>query len=158
MTKILVGAAIAACFLAASPANACRRAVLDATPEVAAGFSEILAVEATGVHLIAYEHHQLIKRGLVAVPERADGIEYMYPTSATPSYEAYVLVDKAARGTSEPTRRFTLSGCSVAVPALREKGIVFVGAQGEVFALWASQSSEYLPWARYLGLPSADEP
>jgi hypothetical protein len=159
MGKILA-VALTACYLAAmaSPVQACRRAPFLPEPGVAERFSAILAVEATGVHLTAYEFHQLVRRGIKEAPRQSDGIGYIYPTSSTPSFDVHVLVDSVVRGESEPARQFTLGGCGMAIPNLREKGLVFVDSSGKALALWASQGSEYVAWAKELGLQLPDEP
>ena len=138
----------------ASTSHACRRP-LWLVPQIdhLDRYSAVLAVEVTGIHLSAYEFHQLVRRGIRKPPQRADGIEYMYVTSATPDFEVNVLVDRPLRGKSKALRKFVLGGCSVEIAKLRERGIFFVDPDGKhATAVWASQTEEYLKWAQALGV------
>lgn len=104
MGKILA-IAFTTCSLAAMtwPVHACYRAPLLPQDGVVERFSAILAVEVTGVHLTAYEFHQLVLRGIEEAPNGSDGLAYIYPTSSTPSFDVHVLVDSVALGGGERT-------------------------------------------------------
>jgi hypothetical protein len=143
----LIGTALLA---AASAADACLGNSLFPDDGQLDGW-RVLEVEVTGVHLTAYEFHSLVERGAVEPPADSDGIEYLYPTSSTPSFEIDVLVDRVWRGSSGPTGKFTLRGCGIEVPELQEKGLLFISPDGEqIGAVWASQRRFYARWKKEL--------
>lgn len=147
----LASAAATACLLKTTMAFACLGSPVPDHWQLK-GFT-VLVVEVTGAHLTAYEGHQLIERGHAKPPDQSDGIEYLFPTSSTPEFTVNVLVDRVVSGKSEPLRQFTLGGCGTYVPQLREKGIIFIPADGSrTGVVWASQSDRFSEWAQELGL------
>ena len=145
--RVIVGIALLAL---AGAADACRGNRLFPESGQLDGWS-VLEVEITGVHLTAYELHSLVERGAVEPPSSKDGIEYLYPTSSTPTFKVNLLVDRVLHGSSESAAEFNLGGCGIKVPQLREKGLIFVSPSGDrVGAVWASQEEAYERWIKEL--------
>jgi hypothetical protein len=128
-------------------------------PEDLPKYSAVLAVEVTGMHLTEYEEHELRDRGHRSWAPETSELDTMRVVSVgVDDFEVTVLVDKAVQGKSEPVRTFVLGGCGASVPALQEKGIVFVPQFGrKAMAVWESDREQYAFWSRHFGLQSADE-
>jgi hypothetical protein len=123
------------------------------------GHYQVLAVEVTGVHLTDYEWYRAATLKLMPWPKTRDGEPVLYITSAMPQFKVNVIVRSASSGASQAIRDFSLYGCGIRVPALRESGLIFLGPSGSVGAIWASQEPEYGRWLGELGFQqSPDEP
>jgi len=123
-------------------------------------YSEIRLVQVTGVHLTAFESYELMRRGAEPWPEPIGELEYIYPISSTPSFKVHALVDRTIKGSEASTVRFSLGGCGVTPPHLKERGIVFVQAgSGSAIAVWESLGDRFVEIEESLGIEhAADEP
>jgi hypothetical protein len=153
-------ALLAACPLLAlaGVAHACHGSA-GPLPEDLPKYSAVLAVEVTGMHLTEYEEQELRDRGYRSWAPETSELDTMRVVSAgVDDFEVTVLVDKAVQGKSEPVRTFVLGGCGASVPALQEKGIVFVPQFGrQATAVWESDREQYSFWSQHFALRSADE-
>ena len=143
--------------LVAIPAAACRGNTQVPSHGHAAGY-EVLAVEVTGVRLTSYEWYRAATLKLRPWPKGPDGEELLYPSSSTPSFNVYVLVHASNSAPGEPLREFSLGGCGVRVPGVKEHGLLFISSSGSVGVVWADRESEYQQWLSELGLATRSEP
>ena len=119
---------------------------------------QVLAVRVTGVHLTGFESEELRKKDADVTSEESDDLDTISPVNSTPEFSVHVLVDSVLSGESEPTRTFSLGGCFVHMPTLRESGLILVAPDGRAFGVWASEGDRYTDWVRELGIASTDEP
>lgn len=90
----------------------------------------VFEAEVTGVRLTAYEEYRLREDARKPDDRVVEGevVEYLYPTSSTPEFDAFVLVRRQFVGTSEKQRVLSLGGCGVDLPDLEQLGLFFVFA------------------------------
>jgi hypothetical protein len=131
--------------LASFSAAACHR--VSPNPKALDGYSVIFLGTITGIHLDGYEAKLLGK------PDKSFAGQTLTITNGSSPVSVTAVPTELFRRTAKAPAVLQLVGCTIALPALKERGLFFVKSDGvSAITVWESSPQEFAHWLNQLGV------